>query len=116
MSVIKGHLFPGCQEAFLVDDETWLKLISCYIHLNPMRAHMAKRPEGCEWSSHRAFVGNISPPAWLETNRLLSMFGKQRISVRGATPAIQPANPMLIEVIDLAVIQLRPSPWATKMW
>jgi REP element-mobilizing transposase RayT len=73
----RGHLFQGRYKAILVDADTYLKHLSRYIHLNPLRANMVKQLEAYPWSSYRAFIGKIKKPAWLETEWLLSLFGKQ---------------------------------------
>src|SRR5690242_1305208 len=52
-----GYLFQGRYKAFLVDKDEYLLSLIRYIHLNPVRAGIADRPEAYEWSSHRAFLG-----------------------------------------------------------
>jgi REP element-mobilizing transposase RayT len=73
-----GHLFQGRYKAILIDAEAYLKQLSRYIHLNPLRAKMVKRLEDHRWSSYRAFIGKSPSPGWLETEWLLSLFAKQR--------------------------------------
>ncbi len=74
----RGHLFQGRYKAILVDADAYLKHLSRYIHLNPLRANMVKQHDAYPWSSYRAFIGKSPTPAWLETNWLLSLFGKQK--------------------------------------
>ena len=71
----QGHLFQGRYKALLVDADTYLKQLSRYIHLNPLRANMVKRIETYPWSSYPAIVGKAPRPDWLETEWLLSQFG-----------------------------------------
>lgn len=52
-----GHLFQGRYKAILVDADSYLLQLVCYIHLNPVRANMVKRPEHYRWSGHRAYIG-----------------------------------------------------------
>jgi len=40
-----GHLFQGRYKAILVDADAYAKELSRYIHLNPVRAKMAEKPE-----------------------------------------------------------------------
>jgi len=72
-----GHLLQGRYKALLIDpdDETYFKVISNYIHLNPARAKKIQLREGLlknyPWSS---FPGYISPkkcPPWLCVERVL---------------------------------------------
>lgn len=68
-----GHLFQGRYKAVLVDDDTYLLELVRYIHLNPVRAGMIKRPEDYPWSGHRAYLGMELLP-WLTTERMLEQF------------------------------------------
>ncbi|UCD80536.1 MAG: transposase [Desulfobacterales bacterium] len=71
-----GHLFQGRFKAILIDADQYLKHLSRYIHLNPVKAKLVPMPSKYKWSSYIAFIGKARPPAYLETNRLLSTFGK----------------------------------------
>ena len=71
-----GHLFQGRFKAVLVDADEYLKHLSRYIHLNPFRAGMVENCKDYAWSSYPAFGGYIKSPEWLETDWLLSLFGK----------------------------------------
>ncbi|MBC2712564.1 MAG: transposase [Desulfosarcina sp.] len=74
----RGHLFQGRFKALLVQADEYLKHLSRYIHLNPLRAKMVAEPGAYEWSSYPAFIGQVKSPAWLETDWLLGLFGKNR--------------------------------------
>lgn len=69
-----GHLFHGRYKALLVDAENYLLELVRYIHLNPVRAGMAKRADGYRWSGHQALAGQESLP-WMTTDWILSQFG-----------------------------------------
>ncbi len=71
-----GHLFQGRFKAILIDADTHLKHLSRYIHLNPVRAKMVPTPSKYQWSSYSAFIGKLKIPQFLETDWLLSSFGK----------------------------------------
>jgi putative transposase len=73
-----GHLFQGRFKAILIDADEYLKHLSRYIHLNPVRAKMVRTPSKYLWSSYAAFIGKIKAPPFLETGRLLSNFGKSK--------------------------------------
>ena len=71
-----GHLFQGRFKSILVEADEYLEQLSRYIHLNPVRAKMVESPGEFRWSSYPAFIGKVRAPAWLETEWLLSQFGK----------------------------------------
>ena len=73
-----GHLFQGRYKAILVDADEYLKHLSRYIHLNPIRARMVDHLKDYQWSSYPVFGGYTKSPEWLETHWLLSLFGKDQ--------------------------------------
>ena len=48
----KGHLFQGRYKAIVCDRDNYLMELVRYIHLNPLRAKMVKRPGQWQWSGH----------------------------------------------------------------
>ena len=46
-----GHLFQGRYRAEMIEDESYYWTVSRYVHLNPVRAGLVKRPEQWAWSS-----------------------------------------------------------------
>jgi REP element-mobilizing transposase RayT len=73
-----GHLFQGRFKAILIDADEYLKELSRYIHLNPVRAKVVATPSDYPWTSYHAFIGKEKKPDWLETEWLLSQFGRRR--------------------------------------
>jgi len=73
-----GHLFQGRFKSILVQGDEYLQYVSRYIHLNPVRAGIVRKPDDYLWSSYCAFIGRIKAPPWLETECLLSKFGRNR--------------------------------------
>jgi REP-associated tyrosine transposase len=71
-----GHLFQGRYKAIVVEKDTYLKELSLYVVLNPVRAMMVKSPGDWKWSSYRATAGLEKAEPWLETRWLLGQFGK----------------------------------------
>jgi len=71
-----GHLFQGRFKAILVQKESYLKELSRYVVLNPVRAKMVKDPVSWRWSSYCATVGIRKKPDFLKTDWLLGLFGK----------------------------------------
>jgi hypothetical protein len=60
-----------------VDADSYLLELVRYIHLNPVRAEMVDDPREYKWSGHRAYLGIEALP-WLETDWVLSQFGKRQ--------------------------------------
>ena len=48
----RGHLFQGRYKAIVCDGESYLLELVRYIHLNPLRAKLARRPGAWRWSGH----------------------------------------------------------------
>lgn len=71
-----GHLFQGRFKSVLVEAETYLHVLTRYIHLNPVRAGIVKRPSEYKWSSYRIYLGLENRPVWLEVSKTLDKFGK----------------------------------------
>jgi putative transposase len=70
-----GHLFQGRFKGILVEKDAYCKELSRYIHLNPVRAGLVKKPSEYPWSSYRYFVGKDKKPEWLTTELVLGDFG-----------------------------------------
>ena len=51
-----GHLFQGRYKAILVEKDNYLVELSRYIHLNPVRAGVVKKPEDYPYSSYRSLI------------------------------------------------------------
>lgn len=52
-----GHLFQGRYKAILCDKDAYLLELVRYIHLNPVRAKIVKRPEEYVWTGHLSYLG-----------------------------------------------------------
>ncbi len=66
-----GHLFQGRYRGILVDKDNYLLELSRYIHLNPVRARMVRRPEAYRWSSYGSYLSPRSTPEWLRREDVL---------------------------------------------
>jgi putative transposase len=71
----QGHLFQGRYKAILIDADEYAKELSRYIHLNPVRAGMAPRPEAYRWSSYLDYIGGRKSHEWLKRQFILGYFG-----------------------------------------
>jgi putative transposase len=76
-----GHLFQGRYKSILVDQDSYGLELSRYIVLNPVRAHMVKRPQHWAWSSYRATAGQVAAPAWLDADWVLGQLGGRNAAV-----------------------------------
>jgi REP element-mobilizing transposase RayT len=52
----RGHLFEGRYKAIICDRGSYLLELVRYIHLNPVRATMVKRPSDWRWSGHGEYL------------------------------------------------------------
>ena len=74
-----GHLFQGRFKGIIVDKDEYLVVLSRYIHLNPIRAGIVRKPEDYEWTSYRVYIGKASQgTALVDTADTLSCFSKDR--------------------------------------
>ncbi len=46
-----GHIFQGRYKSVLIEDTAAMLRVSCYIHLNPVKAGLCDRAEDWMWSS-----------------------------------------------------------------
>lgn len=76
-----GHLFRGRYKSILVEDDAYLVELLRYIHLNPVKAAITKRPEQHAWTSHHYYMGR-SKSDFLTTDRILSYFGRRKNMAR----------------------------------
>jgi putative transposase len=73
-----GHIFQGRYKAILVDKDEYLLCLCRYIELNPVRAGLVTAPEEWEWSSFRQIAGIDAKSVLIETDWVLSQFGKSK--------------------------------------
>jgi putative transposase len=53
----RGHLFEGRYKAIVCERDSYLLELVRYIHLNPVRAAIVKRPSDWQWSGHTEYLG-----------------------------------------------------------
>ncbi len=71
-----GRVFQGRFKAILVERDGFLLELCRYVVLNPLRLKAVKNINRYRWSSYRATAGEIQAPAWLNTDWVLSHFGR----------------------------------------
>ena len=72
-----GHLFQGRYKAIVCDKDRYLLELTCYLHLNPVRAKVVKDPEDYKWSSYGSYVGETQGEQWLDSTEVLEQFSKK---------------------------------------
>lgn len=75
-----GHLFQGRYKSFLCDRDQYLLSLVRYIHLNPVRAKIAKEPHVYRWSSHEEYMGKNG--GMVDVDRVLRLFSENKALAR----------------------------------
>ncbi|MCP4252845.1 MAG: transposase [Candidatus Scalindua sp.] len=74
-----GHLFQGRFKSFLIENDKYLLILSCYIHRNPLRAGIVRRLVDYQWSSYKIYAYGKPSHSWLMTDVLFSQIsGKDK--------------------------------------
>jgi REP element-mobilizing transposase RayT len=73
-----GHLLQGRFKGIIVDKDRYLVGLSRYIHLNPVRAKLVKKPLNYTWTSYRAFINQRVENSLVDIGETLSYFSKRR--------------------------------------
>jgi putative transposase len=73
-----GALFRGRYKALVIEAEEYLSAVVRYIHLNPLEARIAKRPEDYRWSSHRHYLQVRGVSDWLKSAEVLEQLGGRK--------------------------------------
>ena len=76
-----GHLFQGRYKAILCDKDAYLLELVRYIHLNPIRAKIVKKPEDYGWTGHLSYLGRIREPL-IDEGFVLEQFSDNRSLAR----------------------------------
>jgi REP element-mobilizing transposase RayT len=75
-----GHLFQGRFRGLVIDRDAYLLEMVRYIHRNPVKARLVRRPEDFPWSSHRMYLGTA--PSWLASGEALALLAGSRPKAR----------------------------------
>ena len=73
-----GPLFRSRYRAILIDAEQYFLSVVRYIHQNPVMAGVVSDMDRYRWSSHRGYLYKSKRPVWLNTDAVLSRFGRLR--------------------------------------
>ena len=71
-----GHLFQGRFRGHLIEEEGYFLEVSRYVHLNPVRAKMVRRPEEYPWSSCGGYLRLRQALPWVTYEQVLGEFGR----------------------------------------
>jgi REP element-mobilizing transposase RayT len=75
---IVGSVFQGRYKSILVEKEAYFLTLSAYIHLNPVRAEIANKPEEYGWSSFNDYLRFEKSISWIFSGDILKMFAGDR--------------------------------------
>jgi putative transposase len=78
----KGHLFGGPYRQSVCLDEKYLIAASIYIHLNPVRAGLAKTPQAHRWSSSRLYGDDAAAKSFVDNSFILGLISDDCLSAR----------------------------------
>jgi REP element-mobilizing transposase RayT len=95
-----GHVFQGRFKDQLVQDDLYVRALSRYIALNPVRAKLVSEPEDWPWSSYRATIGLAPTPSFLVIGPTLRLFNGEDELVQRQRFADYIAGPLEPELDD----------------
>ncbi|MGD0153397.1 MAG: transposase [Thermacetogeniaceae bacterium] len=76
-----GHLFQDRFRSEMVDSDTYLLAVIRYIHQNPVKAGLVKKPQDWQWSSCSGYYGKeIYPAGLLDSELILGMSSGESVS------------------------------------
>ena len=81
-----GHLFQNRFKSIVCQEDSYLKELVRYVHLNPLRSGLVDDVEGLEryrYCGHGALTGR-QPLAWQDTDHVLALFGRRAAGARHA--------------------------------
>jgi REP element-mobilizing transposase RayT len=78
-----GHLLQGRHKSILCQSERYLAELVRYIHLNPVRAKLVRRPEQYKYSGHGAYLG-MEAVGIVDVEPVLRHFGAKKELARKA--------------------------------
>ncbi len=79
-----GPLFRGRYKAVTVAGDSYLLEVLRYIHRNPLKAGLVKKPDDFKWSNHKGYTSRAKKWGWLYKDFMLSMFSEKYGKARKA--------------------------------
>ncbi|OPX32803.1 MAG: hypothetical protein B1H11_13510 [Desulfobacteraceae bacterium 4484_190.1] len=74
----KGHLFGGPYRQAVCLDDSYLLAASLYIHMNPVRAGIVKRPRDYQWSSIKLYSDLYATPSFVKPSFVLGLLAGEQ--------------------------------------
>ena len=99
-----GHLFQGRYRTELVEDESYLWVLTRYVHLNPVRAGLAAKPDAWRWSSCPGYFRRRDRLEWVAYESLLTAWAGE---FGGTEPEASYRR-----FVSAGLANPPPSPWA----
>lgn len=78
----KGHLFGGPYRQSVCMDDRYLLAASLYIHLNPVRARLAREPLLYRWSSCRLYCEDDAPKSFIDPDFVLRLLSEDEVECK----------------------------------
>lgn len=78
----RGHVFDSRPRTIPVTSNRHSAAVLRYIALNPVAAGVCERPEEYAWSAHRALIGDVPPPPFLDVEGALEGYGSDIAGAR----------------------------------
>ncbi len=70
-----GPVWADRPTSIIVTGEEQLARVVAYVHNNPVRAGIVGSADESAWTSHRAYIGEQTPEAWLDVEATLAAMG-----------------------------------------
>jgi REP element-mobilizing transposase RayT len=71
-----GHLFQGRYKSEIIDTLSYLLTVTRYIHNNPVKAKIVKRPHQYKWSSYSCYLEKYIDNSIVNTDFILGIFSE----------------------------------------
>lgn len=76
-----GHVFQDKFKAVLIENDSQLIWTSAYIHMNPVKDKLVKKPEDYKWSSFNDFASDRNLPI-VNKELILETFGNKKSFIK----------------------------------
>ena len=97
-----GHLFQDRFKSELIYDDRYMLEASKYIHNNPVKAGMVKRPQDFRWSSYNIYTGKQKEFGEIvECNKVLGIISENRINAVRKYIEYTAKEEMEFEIMDV---------------
>ena len=78
----KGHLFGGPYRQAVCLEDGYLLAVSLYIHLNPIKAGLAKISQEYRWSSCNLYYNDSVPKSFIDPDFILGLLSESNLESR----------------------------------